>query len=91
LLIILASFWAIGTIGTAFAPNFAGLFAARLIAGIGAGTAFPVLISLLADVCMPDRRGRSMLLVSIGAWAGAAAAFAIGGSLFGYLTSHPGA
>lgn len=31
-----------------------------------------------------------MLLLSIGAWGGAAAAFALGGSLFGYLSSHPG-
>lgn len=91
LLIILASLWAIGTIGTAFVQDFYGLFAARLVAGIGAATAFPVLVSLLADVCMPERRGRSMLLISIGAWAGAAAAFAIGGTLFGWLEANPAA
>ena len=91
LLIILASFWAVGTIGTAFAQDFYSLFAARLISGIGAATAFPVLVSLLADVCMPERRGRSMLLISIGAWAGAAAAFAIGGMLFGWLEANPAA
>ncbi|GAA0649966.1 MFS transporter [Brevundimonas lenta] len=89
LLIILASFWAIGTIGTAFAQDFYGLFAAKLVSGIGAATAFPVLVSILADVCMPERRGRSMLLISIGAWAGVAAAFAIGGTLFGWLEANP--
>lgn len=89
LLVILASLWAIGTIGTAFVQDFYGLFLARLVAGVGAATAFPVVVSLLADVCMPERRGRSMLLVSIGAWAGAAAAFAIGGILFGWLEENP--
>ncbi|CAN5417101.1 hypothetical protein BH10PSE2_BH10PSE2_10080 [soil metagenome] len=89
ILIVLTSLWALGTIATAFVPNFYGLFAARLVAGIGAGTAFPVVVSILADVCMPQRRGRSMLLLSIGAWGGAAAAFAIGGILFGYLEAHP--
>lgn len=91
LLIILAAFWAVGTIGTAFAQDFYGLFAARLVSGIGAATAFPVLVSILADVCMPQRRGRSMLLISIGAWAGVAAAFAIGGTLFGWLEANPSA
>jgi predicted MFS family arabinose efflux permease len=89
LLIILASLWALGTIGTAFVDDFTTLFAVRLVAGIGGGCAFPVLISILADVCMPDRRGRSMLLVSIGAWGGAAAAFAVGGGLYGWLAANP--
>lgn len=89
LLIVLTSLWAVGTIAVAFVPNFQWLFAARLVAGIGAGTAFPVVVSLLADVCMPERRGRSMLLMSIGAWGGAAAAYAIGGTLFGYLEANP--
>jgi predicted MFS family arabinose efflux permease len=91
MLVVLASLWAIGTIATAFVTGFYGLFAARLIAGIGAGTAFPVVVSLLADVCMPEKRGRSMLLLSIGAWGGVAAAFAIGGTLFGWLEAHPAA
>lgn len=89
LLVVLASLWALGTIGTAFVQDFYGLFLARLVAGVGAATAFPVVVSLLADVCMPERRGRSMLLVSIGAWAGVAAAFAIGGILFGWLEANP--
>lgn len=80
---------ALGTIGTVFVQDFYSLFAARLIAGVGAATAFPVVVSLLADVCMPERRGRSMLILSIGAWAGAAAAFAIGGILFGWLEANP--
>lgn len=89
LLIVLAAFWAVGTLATAFAQDFYSLFGARLISGIGAATAFPVLVSILADVCLPERRGRSMLLVSIGAWAGVAAAFAIGGTLFGWLETNP--
>lgn len=90
LLAVLATFWVVGTIASAFVTGFWTFFFTRLIAGIGGGCAFPVLVSILADVCMPERRGRSMLLVSIGAWSGIAAAFAIGGSLFGYLTNHPG-
>ena len=38
LLIVLASFWAVGTIGTAFVQDFHGLFLARLVAGIGGRT-----------------------------------------------------
>lgn len=91
LLIVLSSLWVIGTIGAAFTTGFWDLFAARFVAGIGSGCGFPVLVSILADVCMPERRGRAMLLVSIGAWSGVAAAFAIGGTVFGYLSDHPGA
>lgn len=90
LLIILSSLWVIGTIAAAFVTGFWSFFFARLIAGIGGGCAFPVLVSILSDVCMPERRGRAMLLVSIGAWAGVAAAFAIGGTLYGYFSDNPG-
>lgn len=89
LLLILASLWAIGTIGTAFVQDFYGLFAARFVAGVGAGTAFPVLVSILADVCLPEKRGRVMVLVSMGAWAGAAAAYFVGAGLFGYFEANP--
>lgn len=89
LLLILASLWAVGTIGTAFVQDFYGLFAARFVAGVGAGTAFPVLVSILADVCLPEKRGRVMVLVSMGAWAGAAAAYFVGAGLFGYFEANP--
>lgn len=89
LLTVLAALWAVGTVGTAFVQDFYGLFAARFVAGVGAGTAFPVLISILADVCLPQKRGRVMVLVSMGAWAGAAAAYFVGAGLFGYFEAHP--
>lgn len=89
LLTILAALWAVGTVGTAFVQDFYGLFVARFVAGVGAGTAFSVLISILADVCLPQKRGRVMVLVSMGAWAGAAAAYFVGAGLFGYFEAHP--
>lgn len=89
ILIVMMALMAAGTIGTAFANDFVSLFLARFIVGLGGGAAFPVVVSLLADVCMPARRGRSMVLLSIGAWGGAAAAFAIGGPLFAALEANP--
>jgi MFS family permease len=88
LLIILAVVWSAGTIATAFVTGFATLFAVRMVAGLGGACVFPVIVSLLADVTMPQRRGRAMVLVSIGAWGGAAAAFAVGGTLYGFLDKH---
>lgn len=90
ILAVLAAIWASGTIGMAFVDDFTTLFIAKLVSGIGGATAGPVLISLMADVTAPEKRGRSMLLISVGAWAGIAAAFAVGGSLFGYFNQNPG-
>ncbi|WP_315762332.1 MFS transporter [Sphingomonas sp. Y38-1Y] len=90
ILAVLAAVWASGTIGMAFVTDFATLFIAKLVSGIGGATAGPVLISLMADVTAPEKRGRSMLLISVGAWAGVAAAFAVGGSLYGFFDKNPG-
>jgi predicted MFS family arabinose efflux permease len=79
-----------GTIGMAFVTDFSTLFLTKLVGGLGGAVGFPLLISLLSDVSAPARRGRAMLLISIGAWAGIGAAFAIGGTLFGYFEKHPG-
>jgi MFS family permease len=88
LLIGLALLWSLSTICTAFVSNLAGLIAVRTLTGVAAGCVIPVIISLMADVSMPEKRGRALVVVSIGFWAGAAAAFAVGGGLYGYLTSH---
>jgi MFS family permease len=89
LLIAFALVWSLSTVGMAFVTNLAGLIAVRTLTGVAAGCVIPIIISLMADVSMPDRRGRALVVVSIGFWAGAAAAFALGGGLFGYLAAHP--
>jgi predicted MFS family arabinose efflux permease len=82
--------WSFGTLLTAFAPGFVTLFVARMLAGLGATCAISVAISLAADLCMPESRGRAMLILTIGKWAGTAAAFALAGWLYG-LFLHGGA
>lgn len=90
LLAVLSVFWGAGTIATAFVTDINTLFIAKLIGSIGSTTAYPVLVSILADVTAPARRGRAMLVISIGAWFGIAASFMIGGTLFGMFERSPG-
>jgi MFS family permease len=82
LMIVLAMLWTAGTLLTAFAPGFATLFVARMIAGLGATCAVGAAISIGADLCAPESRGRAMLILTIGKWAGTAAAFALAGGLY---------
>jgi MFS family permease len=90
LLVMLGLLWSVGTLLTAFAQSFAMLFVARMLAGLGATCAISAAISLAADLCRPERRGRAMLVLTIGKWAGTAAAFALGGGFYG-LFRHGGA
>ena len=89
ILIGLALIWTLGTVLTAFADSFAALFVTRMLAGLGAICSLPVAISIAADLCAPERRGRSLLLLSLGSTIGGAIAFALGGALFGQL-AHTG-
>jgi MFS family permease len=84
LLFILAMLWTIGTALSVFATEFWQIFAARMLAGIGAFSSLTVAISLTADLSSPSTRGRSLMLLSLGNMVGGAAAFAFGGSLLGY-------
>lgn len=83
LLLAMTCVWTIGAVATAFAVEFYSLFFARMLAGIGAMCAIPVAISIAADLTAPEQRGRSLLFLSLGNIAGAAAAFALGGGLLG--------
>jgi len=87
LLFGLAMLWTIGTALTVFATEFWHIFAARMLAGIGAFSSVTVAISIVADLSTPDTRGRSLMLLSLGNMVGGAAAFAFGGSLLGYYAS----
>lgn len=80
ILLALGIIWTFGTLATAFASDFYGLFLARMLASIGAVCAIPVAISVAADLGPPETRGRSLLVLSLGNMAGVAAAFAVGGA-----------
>lgn len=89
LLLALSALWTLGTIGTVFAADFWQMFLARTLAGVGAMCSLTVAISMAADLSAPSQRGRSLLALSIGNMAGAAAAFALGGALLGYYLHAP--
>ncbi|MEJ2575655.1 MAG: MFS transporter [Gammaproteobacteria bacterium] len=89
LLLAMGLVWAVGSVATAFVTEFYGLFLARMLAGIGAMCAIPVAISIAADLSTPERRGRSLLFLSIGNIAGGALAFALGGWILGLLEATP--
>lgn len=90
LLLWTAVAWTAGTLLTAFAQSMPLLFAARMLGGIGANISTTIAISLAADLCLPDRRGRSLLLLTIGKYAGTGLAFALGGWLLGVFLEHGG-
>lgn len=81
--------WTVGTFWTALSTDFISLIFARALVGFGVGSLLGAVLSLIADICMPEKRGRVMLLAGIGSWLGAAVAFGFGGTLFGYFT-HSG-
>jgi MFS family permease len=89
LLILLLAACVVGTFWTAFAGGFTSLFMARMLSALGATCSIAVVISLTADLCAPERRGRAVVVIGLGAYAGTAAAFAIGGLLFARLGAHP--
>lgn len=87
LLVGLALLWTLGTALTAIATGPAMLFVARLLAATGTTGALTAALSLTADLCVPERRGRAMLLVNVGKMAGLGAAFGVGGWLYGAITA----
>jgi MFS family permease len=89
LLICLIAICVVGTFWTAFAGGLASLFIARMLSALGATCAIAVVISLTADMCAPERRGRAVVALGLGTYAGTAAAFVIGGALLTRLGAHP--
>jgi MFS family permease len=71
----------LGSLLTAFAPNFSVLFMARSLVGFAAFAVNPTALSLLADLYVPAQRGRAVMAITIGQFAGASAVFALGGML----------
>jgi len=89
LLVALFAVCVVGTFWTAFATGLVSLFLARMLSALGASCAIPVIISLVADLCAPEKRGRAIVVLGLGTYAGAAAAFVLGGMLLTGLSNHP--
>lgn len=83
LMIALSSCAVIGLVITAFARDASTLFVSRIFTSLAANCAITAAISIAADLCVPTRRGSAMLILTLGKWGGSAAAFAVGGWLFG--------
>ena len=90
LMVALAILWTLGTLLTALAPGVPLLIAGRMMTGIGTTGALTCALSLCADLCAPEQRGRALLIVNLGKSLGLAAAFALSGWLFGLFAGHAG-
>ena len=87
-LLVMGLCWAAGGFLTAYAHDFTMMFIARALVALGVGGAFGVAMSMIADLCVPEKRGRATMVAGIGVLGGPALAFAGGGALFGYFTLH---
>ena len=87
LMLFMSLAWTAGTFLTAVAPGPAALFVARMLTGIGTTGALTAVLSLSADLCRPEERGRAMLIPTVGKTVGTAAGFAIAGMLLGMFAA----
>ena len=71
--------WSIGTVACGFAGSFGGLFAARVVVGLGESVLSPSAISLISDYFPPSRRGLAVGSYLSGIAIGNGASILIGG------------
>jgi len=72
---------AAGTVLTAFSSTFPCLLVVRCFIAMAICGTNPTALSLLSDLYAPAERGRATMTMAVGGYAGAAGAFALGGSL----------
>lgn len=80
-------FLALGLLGHALPPTFAGLFASRVVFGIGFGALWTAGVALAGELAPPEHRARALALpMTI-----AGGAFMLGPALAGFAAEHVGA
>ncbi len=75
--------WSLGTILCGLAHSFSGLFAARIVVGLGEAVLSPAAISLISDLFPERRRGAAVGLYFTGIAIGVGGSIFIGGALLG--------
>ncbi len=85
-----ALIWCLGTAGCGLAGNFAELFAARMIVGIGEASLAPAAVSMLAATLPPARLGTGIGIFVMGTVIGGPGAIAVGGGLLQLFDANAG-
>lgn len=88
ILIIMAVGWTLGTVVTAIASTTAILFAGRLLTAIGTTGGLTTVLSLASDFCLPEQRGRAIVIPNVAKTSGIAAGFTVAGLLLGAFAAH---
>ena len=86
ILLIMAIGWTIGTFVTAMASTTAILFVGRLLTSIGTTGGLTAVLSLASDYCLPQQRGRAIVIPNGAKTAGIAAGIAVAGVLLTAFT-----
>ncbi len=73
--------WSIGTLACGFSQSFGGLFAARIVVGLGEAVLSPAAISLISDYFPASRRGMAVGVFLCGIAMGIGASILIGGGV----------
>ena len=88
ILIIMAIGWTLGTVITAAASTTTILFFGRMLTAIGTTGGLTAVLSLAADYCRPEQRGRAIVVPNIAKTAGVAAGFTLSGVLLGAIAGQ---
>jgi MFS family permease len=70
--------WCAATVACGFARNFAELFAARMLVGVGEAALSPAAYSLIGDYFQPSKRGRAMGVYTMATFVGSGVAVIAG-------------
>jgi len=87
ILVLMAVGWTLGTFVTAMAPSPEILFLGRMLTAIGTTGGLTAVLSLASDYCLPEQRGKAIVIPNLTKTAGIAAGFAIAGWLLSEITT----
>ncbi|MBK9010368.1 MFS transporter [Novosphingobium sp.] len=85
------SFWSLCTAACGLADTYGELLIARFGVGAGEAALLPAAYSIISDLVEKSRLSRAMATFSLGAIAGGALSFALGGAIIGLVARYGGA
>ena len=80
--------WCGATAAAGLARNYAQLFTARMLVGVGEATLSPCALSLITDYFAPHRRGRAIAFYTGAIAIGSGIAYLIGGQIIQWATAQ---